>query len=259
MTTTSGRTLRRRLPVLAAAVAAVIVLHATNAAAGQLVEVTGEFAPDGADAAVTLEYVVTAGDAPVETIPVTGLHFGGATLAAIEATTADGQPMEVEVEEGARSTTAELVPPAPIQPGEELRFTLSYEAAQAVSARDDQTDVMEIPVLAVPWAPVESRSGVFTAELTLPEGYHFSEGFPSVPESVEEAGGTEVVSYDMIVMPALVRAVATSGSAPFLSYQRVLEIVAVVVIIASAVFLYVVTVSRRPGRLEPSIGQEGSS
>lgn len=258
MTRTSGGTLRRRLPVLAAVVPAVIVLHATSAAAGQLVEVTGDFASDGSDAAVTLEYVVTAGDAPVETIPVTGLHFGDATLGAIEAATADGQPMQVETDQGSRSTSAELVPPAPIQQGEELHFTLSYEAAQAVRARDDETDVIEIPVLAVPWAPVESRSGVFTARLTLPEGYHFSEGFPSVPESVEEAGGTEVVSYDMIVMPALVRAVAISGPAPFLSYQRVLEIVALVVIVASAIALYFATVSRRPGRRAASIGQEGS-
>ncbi len=259
MTRRTGRTLRRRLQVLAVAVPATVVLHATTAAAGQLVEVTGDFSTDGADAAVTLEYVVTAGEAAVETIPVTGLHFGNAGLGRIEATTADGEPMEVEIEEAASSTTAELIPPAPVQPGEELRFTLSYEAVQAVSALDDDTNVIEIPVLAVPWAPAESRSGVFTARLMLPQGYHFSEGFPSVPESVEQAGGADVVTYDVLVMPALVRAVATPGPAPFFSYQRVLEIVAVVVAVASAVLLYLMTVSRRPGRRAVAVGQEGSS
>jgi hypothetical protein len=244
MTTTRHSMPRRLLAAMACAVLSVLLLAPAAYASGRLVEVDGDFVPEGTSASVTLTYTVTAVDEAVDVIPATALAFGGATIASVDAVTADGEPLEIHAEEGARRTTFELVPPAPIGPGEELTFTLSYEAADAVTARDDETDVIEVPVLAVTWEPEQARPGVFTATLTLPEGDRYAEGFPSVPSAIEQVGGNEVVSYDMIVMPALMRAVATTGSPPFFTYQRTLELLAVVIILGGAVALYYATVVR---------------
>lgn len=245
MTRATSRPLRRRVTVVAAAVPLLLALSAAHAhAAGQLVEVSGDFVPDGADVTVTLDYVVAAEEEAVETIPLSALHFGGASVTAVEASTSDGEQIQVATDEGTGKTTAELTPPAPIQPGEELRFTVSYQAAGVVTTRDDETDVVEIPVLAVTWAPAETRSGVFTATLTLPPGGHFAEGFPSVPASIDDSGTAEVVSYDMIVMPALLRAVATAGPAPFFTFQRTLEVIAVLIVLGATAALYYGTVVR---------------
>lgn len=238
-------TLPRRLSAIAAIVPATVVLHASTAlAAGQLVEVAGEFSPGESDADITLDYVVTAAEDAVDTIALTALHFGGATLDGLEAVTSDGTAMTVSADVGTDKTTVELTPPAPIEPGEELQFTVSYQAVQAVSAHGSDADLIEIPVLAVTWAPAESRSGVFTGRLTLPAGYHFAEGFPSVPESVDQVGSSEVVTYDMIVMPAVIRAVATASPPPFFTFQHTLEIVALSTVLAAVAALYYGTVLR---------------
>lgn len=243
-------TLTRRMLVGSAGAMLALVLAAPAAfAEGNLVTADGDFVPDGADADVTLTYTVTATEEAVDAIPVTGLAFGDATISDVTAETADGQPMDVQLEEGARSTTIELIPPEPIQPDEELVFTLSYRTIAAVTARDDETDVIEIPVLAVTWAPQEASPGTFTGRLVLPEGERYSEGFPSVPSSIDTEGDNEVVNYDMIVMPSLMRAVATVGSPPFFSYQRTLEIGAIALTLVGAAGLYFVLVvqpRRRP-------------
>jgi hypothetical protein len=188
---------------------------------------------EGDTAVVELRYAFTAGPGssePVEVVPFTALQFGPNPISEVHARTVDGRPLSTAIDVGDRRTTVRVTPEAPLVAGQELELVLGYRVAGAARTDGEQL-ICDVPVLAPEWAPAGSAPGVFTANLLLAPGYEYVEGFPSKPAQVSRQDGRDLVSFDISTAPALIRAVSTSGSASFLTYDRIAQGIIVILLI----------------------------
>ena len=183
---------------------------------------------------VTLSYSVNA-QAGTEEIPIQVLTIDGAVVSNVEVASDDVQ-LNVVLEEAPYKLSGFLELAEPLESDRELNFDISYLAEQGITENGEKISVV-VPVIAVKWAPPSALPGVFTTELTLPEGVRYMESFPSVPKEVSYNGPTQV-TYDMQVMPSLVKFVGTTGDVPFFTYDRVVDLIIVLILLTGAYVAY---------------------
>jgi len=91
-----------------------------------------------------------------------------------------------------------------VNPGITSLITITY-LVQSVDFADKA-----IPIVLLDLKPPQAANGVFTAEITYPDGYELQQSFPSIPWTESELQS----SFDMQVIPSVIKAtLIPSGNA----------------------------------------------
>jgi hypothetical protein len=162
-------------------------------------------------------------------VSFSALAFEEAEVRDVEVT-AGGTPLETAQEIRALKTTVTATLPAPLAPGESLDLVVRYAVPEAAVVEGEDLDAA-VPMLALDNPPEATARGVFAATVTLPPEYAYIRGFPSTPSGVD---GNEI-RYEVPAATSVLRAEATTGTVPFFTLERVVELLLLLVIIASAV------------------------
>lgn len=190
------------------------------------------------NAQVDASYLIAASpDAPAETLSLSGLAFGSASIEDVDISTADGQRLEPAIETVDLKTTATVDLPALLEPGSELELRVKYTVSGAAEFDGDRIEV-HTPVLTPDVLTSSTTPGLFTAAVSLPPGYEYIEGFPANPERVDSTGDGATVHYEVPSATALLRVVGTSGSGPLLTLEGGVNLMLVIVLLLGSGVLY---------------------
>jgi hypothetical protein len=110
------------------------------------------------------------------------------------------------------------------------RLVLRYRVATAVRGADAEAHTL-VPLLGVAWPPASGATGVFSAELRVPDGWRLSDAFPSGLRP--DADG--VYRVELPVVPAVVRFEVRTDGAWQPGLALVLDVLAGLILIAFGV------------------------
>lgn len=216
------------------AVALGAALLATNSAAAQegrvvSATVTADAGSTG-PASVSMTYELDI-DSGIDRVPFTVLVFAPTRVDAITAVLAQESLQVSLTDTGPLRLAGEIHLPGPAPASELIAMRIGYRVDEAVRATEAEVRVV-LPVVAVDWPPAEALPGVFTADITLPEGMTAREVFPTTAGSGAEDG---VARASLQVVPAVVQVRARpEGNAAF-SLPQALELLVLTIIVGLGV------------------------
>ncbi len=187
-------------------------------------ELAVELPPAQAPVPVSLAYVFHPGPGATE-VEFTLLAPGSTAIRALEARWGDGRlPLRLD-EIRPRYWTGALPLPAVGQPSLSLQIDYLVERAWGDDGR------IVLPLITPVWVPQDPHPRTFVARITVPPGLTVIESFPtSVVARPETAGGGR---YEIALqgVPAMLVLRIVPGEAPFLTLERVLDILVVTLLL----------------------------
>ncbi|MGE5483722.1 MAG: hypothetical protein ACM3X4_01750 [Ignavibacteriales bacterium] len=187
-------------------------------------------------AEVSIKYTLKALD-KFDTVPLQALAVAGTRIRDVKATTADGKDIALSLKDEPLKLSGSAKLPAAVEKGGDVTFVVKYVVDNSVTGSAERS-VNFVPVLAVMWPPAAAAPGVFTGELVLPQGTKYIQGFPSVPKIIDTSGPTKI-SYDLQVLPSMLKAISTTGAMPLLDFDARIDLIIGVVVVAGAYAGYV--------------------
>lgn len=237
----------RRL-AFGASLAAVAMLAGTVTpalAAPVLKNVTASVDVDGqGTASVQLRYRVSAADKPAGSLTFSSLRFGDAKAEDLVIRTAAGQPLDVDTEQVKLKTVVTASLDSPIEAGEQTELLVRYTVPGAAVVDGDRMTV-NTPVLVLDDPAATTTRGTFTAEVLLPPGYRYVEGFPANPEKVASTGDRTRIRYDTPAAVSLLRVESASGKVPWWTLGTSANLALAVTLVVGAIALYLSFTRRR--------------
>lgn len=177
-------------------------------------------------ATVRVDYELN-GVHPGDSVPVSVLDFGPAVAEGFRVG-GGGVPMALPRRHGAARSGS-----WPVTAGADGRAVLSVTyRVPGVGGDDHGRIVSHLPVLIVDRAPEEARPGLFHGSVQVPADWNVTEGFPTGLASGGEAGRYDV---ELSVVPAVVTLRARSDGRGALALPLVLDLVALSVLLVTAV------------------------
>lgn len=198
-----------------------------------------QISEDGS-ATIDMTYLVSADEAKptdTETLSFSTLDYASKELAEVRVSMADGVQLETTVETTDRKTTVTVTLPKPIAADQELELQVQY-AVPAAAVADGERLTVIVPVLVLDSPAAGSPPDTFTANLELPPGYTYIEGFPANGVATESDNGSVQVNYKTAAVPSLLRSLATEGDSLPFTAEAVTELILLAVIVLGAVALY---------------------
>lgn len=199
-----------------------------------------EEAPGGRIANVRLEYRLEM-DPAVDDLRLYGLAFAGANPVEVRAAV-DGVRAPVEMDAPSAGRLAGRVR-LPVERADTLRLRLTYRVRHAGGGESYN---MAVPLLLPQATPTGAPSDFFTATLDLPAHHAIVESFPVLPARTERAARA-TWDLQLQVVPAVVRWRAHTGAAPPLRFTRVVDLLALFVLLATGIVAVRLVVRQQGG------------
>lgn len=229
----------------ACALGLVAVLLAPGAAlaAPVVTSARAEIEVDPGGTRVVLHYAVQ-DDGSTDAVAMSLLRVGGTQVRDLTVT-AGGQPVTAETSERGPAMTVR-VPVSTPGGGGTFEFSAEYVVDGSVAGSGGNRQQVMVPILAPTLAPT-GENDVFQAVVQLAPGMAFVEGFPVAPAAMESTAGATIVRYSNPVVPSMIRAVVSPGAVPFLTFNRAMDLLVLVVLLVGAYGAYrAMTANRQP-------------
>ena len=94
-----------------------------------------------------------------------------------------------------------------------------------------EMEATPVPLLLANWKPKEAKAKVFQANIVLPDDYYIFESFPTVSWERQVSDQLSSFTFDLQVIPAWIDWKMQKGSAPFLSFNRIIDLLVITVLV----------------------------
>ncbi len=219
--------------ILLVLTALVLLLFNSALAAGNIIDLTANI-DSNLDQAVTeveLNYNLKM-EADTEAIPLTGLAFADTRIKDMKASIA-GLDLPVKLDQSnPPGFSGSITLPADEVFSDEVNLILTYQVENSLTS-ENNSFVMEAPLLVVKWKPNRSAPGVFTAYIDVPGEVAVEELFPSTTRTVEVKNNVTSISMGLQTVPSLVRLSGRVGESVFLTYGRKVDLIVILILLIS--------------------------
>lgn len=233
---------KRTLTLTGLLALAITALTGPTAAAGTELDTAQAQITIGADGTSTVQinYHINGAQEgePSDTIGFSALPFQGAAIEDLQVTTGDGAALDHRTDSANGKTAIEVVLPEPLPAGQQTDLTITYTVPNAGALDGDQLTT-NVPIVAPNDPAPDADPDNFTATVQLPDGHTHIEGFPATADEATDSGGVTTLHYSLPAVPALVRAVTTTGETSWLSTtESQMELILLLAIIAGLIAIY---------------------